>query len=165
MSAKTAQLQIRVTPAQKAALRRLARDAGLDVSAYVLARSVPDARARFHEIVRALRNASEQAFALAALADLLAQLPRAQLADAVAVSPPGLATLPPLARNYVAALLEHAAARHDLEPPPWTRDVAPLASPYFATPLRSLRLHLLQASPAAFRRRNLFIDPGTAGRV
>ncbi|MGH7310893.1 MAG: plasmid mobilization protein, partial [Candidatus Rokuibacteriota bacterium] len=40
-SAKSAQLQIRVSPAEKAAIQRAARRAGLDMSAYVLTRVLP----------------------------------------------------------------------------------------------------------------------------
>ncbi len=39
--AKSHQLQIRVSAGQKAALRRQARRAGLDMSTYVLARALP----------------------------------------------------------------------------------------------------------------------------
>jgi len=45
---------------------------------------------------------------------------------------------------------------------PWRRS---LAEPWFATTLQSLRLHLLRVAPAAFRRRNLFVDAGAGGRV
>ena len=165
MSTKSQQLQIRVTADQKAALKRLARDAGQDLSGYVLARALPEARLRFAEIIRALRGGEDHRFALAELNDLLADLTRAQLSDAVAVAPPELRDLSPLLQNYVAAMVEQASHQREVPAPSWGRDVPPLEAPYFATPLRSLRLHLLRAAPAPFKRRNIFVDSGVGARV
>lgn len=165
MSAKSQQLQIRVTPGQKAALKRLARSAGQDVSSYVLSRVLPDARIRFGEVVRALRDREDHRFALAELNDLLSGLTRAQLPDAVADAPPGLGDLSPLVRNYVSAMVEQAAHQRDVPAPTWVREVPPLAEPHFAAPLRSLRLHLLGAAPVPFKRRNIFVDSSVGARV
>ena len=165
MSNKSQQLQIRVTPEQKAQLKRLARGAGQDVSGYVLSRTLPEARVRFGEIVRALRDPEDYRFALAELNDLLSALTRAQLPDAVAVAPPEMQDLSPFLRNYVAAMVEQACHQRKVPPPSWGRDVPPLGTPYFATPLRGLRLHLLRMAPAPFKRRNIFIDSGVGARV
>jgi len=62
-------------------------------------------------------------------------------------------------------MVEQAAEQKGLAPPVWTGDVTPLDEPRFATRLRSLRLHLLAASPAAFKRRNIFVDAGIGARV
>jgi hypothetical protein len=43
--------------------------------------------------------------------------------------------------------------------------VKPLERPWFASSLKSLRLHLLTASPPPFRRRNLFVDSTIGDRV
>ena len=67
MPAKTEQLQIRVTPRQKAALKRQAHAAGLDVSSYVLARVLPSSDSRAASILHALAEATDQSFALAEL--------------------------------------------------------------------------------------------------
>ena len=99
------------------------------------------------------------------LADLLSGLTRAQLPDAVAVAPPKMRDLSPLLQNYVAAMVEQAAHQRAVPPPSWGRDVRPLEAPHFATPLRSLRLHLLRAAPAPFKRRNIFVDSGVGARV
>jgi uncharacterized protein (DUF1778 family) len=165
MPGKSLQLQIRVTRDQKARLRQLARSAGQDVSTWVLARALPEPRARFHETVRALRSVRERRYALAALADLIAGLTNAQFVTALATVPEHFTDLPSRTQNYVAAMIEQASAERDIAPPAWTRDVAPLDAPWFATTLRSLRLHLLRVAPAAFRRRNLFVDAGAGGRV
>ena len=69
MAAKTQQLQIRVTPRQKAALKRQADAAGRDVSSYVLSRLVPPEQDRFATILRALESDADLRFALAELND------------------------------------------------------------------------------------------------
>jgi len=68
-------------------------------------------------------------------------------------------------RTYVAAMVEHAAAMKGSSVPPWARDTPALSMPYFASRLQGLRLHLLSASPASFRRRNLFVDASIGDRV
>ena len=59
---KTAQLQIRLTPAQKALLKQRARAAGQDVSEYVLSRVAPESAVGFERAVAALRDAALEAF-------------------------------------------------------------------------------------------------------
>jgi hypothetical protein len=156
---------IRVTPRQKAALRRLAREAGQDLSSYVLARVLPEARLRFGEIVRALRDGGDHRYALADLNDLLSRSTGAQLMDGVVVAPAEFRDLLPFLQNYVAAMVEQASQQRDVPPPAWSRDVPPLEEPYFATSLRSLRLHLLRQAPVPFKRRNLFVDSAVGARV
>ncbi len=165
MSTKSQQLQIRITPDQKARLKRLARGAGQDVSGYVLSRTLPEARMQFGEIIRALRDREDCRFALAELSDLLADLTRAQLPDAVAVAPLQIEDLSPLLQNYVVAMVDQACHMQDVPAPAWGRDVPPLETPYLATPFRSLRLHLLRAAPVPFKRRNIFVDSGVGARV
>jgi hypothetical protein len=77
-----------------------------------------------------------------------------------------LAGLTPYLRNYVAAMVELTAHQRDVPPPAWVRGVEPLeTAPHFATPLASLRLHLLRAAPVPFKRRNIFIDSSIGDRV
>jgi uncharacterized protein (DUF1778 family) len=163
MPAKTEFLQIRVTPGEKATLRRLARAAGLDVSSYVLSRAVPAARVRFGDIVRQLATEASPSFPLAALNDLLTGLAPAQLPDATAHV--DLSRLSPVLANYVAAMVEEAAHRAGVAAPDWTANVPPLDRPHFGVDLPGLRLHLLRASPAPFKKRNLFVDAGLGDRV
>ena len=163
MPAKTQQLQIRVTPQQKAALKRLARAAGRDVSSYVLSRLVPEGQGRFAAILESLSSAADHRYALAELNDFLAACPPIAFAEAVAVA--DLAALSPYLRNYVAAMVEHAADLLHVSPPSWVRDVIPLEAPRFATPLRSLRMHLLRSAPVPFKRRNIFVDASVGARV
>ncbi len=163
MGAKTRQLQIRVTPSEKAAIHRLASCAGQSVSSYVLARALPDVQRRFREILQALGEDSDRRFALAELHDFLAALAPAQFAYVVADAE--IERLSPLDANYVAAMVEQAASVKRIDPPRWTADVEPLTEPRFAVPFPSLRFYLLRVSPIAFKRRNIFVDSSVGDRV
>ena len=159
---KTAQLQIRLSIAQKSAIQRAAARAGMDMSAYVLSRvlSVP-ARA-FQDAVRNCAG-DEARFALAELNSLLSSLSAGELREAADASP--TVALTPYMSNTIAAMVELASARLGIAPPAWTSDIEPLTEPAFGSALQSVRLHLLKSSPAPFRRRNLFIDTSLGDRV
>jgi uncharacterized protein (DUF1778 family) len=161
-TAKSDQLQIRVSPAEKAAIQRAARRAGLDMSAYVLARVLPAAAGRFQDLTEACRAPEDARFALAELNSWLASLSAGELQEAL-LSPP--AELTPQLANYVAAMVEYACGRQRIAPPAWTRAIAPLTEPVFGSTLMSLRLHLLTHSPPPFRRRNIFIDASIGSRL
>jgi uncharacterized protein (DUF1778 family) len=163
MVPRSEQLQIRLTPAEKAALKRRARAAGQDLSAYVLARALPPEADRLAAIVAALRDDANRRFALAALNDSLSSLTPIEFSDAVVRI--DVHTLSPLLQNYVAAMVEHAAHGNNVAAPEWTDAVVPLGEPFFATDLKSLRLHLLRITPVAFRRRNIFADSTVGARV
>jgi uncharacterized protein (DUF1778 family) len=163
VTAKSSQLQIRVTPRQKSALKQRAALAGMDVSAFVLARALPDEAARFAELLRSLGDDSQQRFAFAELSDFLENCAPATFVDAVADAK--VARLTPRIANYVAAMVELAAQRKRLLPPAWTATVAPLDAPWFGSSLKSLRPYLLSAAPTPFRRRNIFIDSSVGDRV
>jgi hypothetical protein len=161
-ASKSAQLQIRVSRAEKAAIRQAARRAGMDMSAYVLARVLPAHRARFQALAGACKDLRSARFELAELNGWLTGLMPAALAEALEVAPAGL---PPDAASYVAAMVEYACARSGVAPPAWTRSIPPLSEPYFGSALASLRLYLLTHSPPPFRRRNIFIDSSVGDRV
>ena len=163
MTPKTEQLQIRLTPDQKAKLKAIAASAGLDVSSYVLGRALPPKRARVEVLLDRLAARQERRAALAELNDLLTEISGPELADALEnLDVDGLTSLD---QNYVAAMVEEAAYRKSVRPPRWTAGVSPLDKPYFTTPLPGLRLHLLRESPPAFKRRNLFVDSSLGARV
>lgn len=164
MVAKSKQLQIRVTPREKATLKRLAAAAGQDLSSYVLSRALPRPALELEKLIRVLeRDGEERRLALAAFNDLLTGLAPVELRDAV--ESVDVDRLSPFLRNYVAAMVEQAAGRAGVSPPGWTGSVAPLDAPWFATPLPGLRLHLLESSPVPFKRRNLFVDASVGDRV
>lgn len=163
MPAKTQQLQIRVTPRQKAALRRQAAAAGQDVSSYVLSRLVPAEPDRFAAILRSLAKDTDHRYALAELNDFLHRC--APIAWDAAVARAELSGLSPYLANYVAAMVELAADQKGVAAPAWTRDVAPLELPRFAVPLVGLRMHLMRSAPIPFKRRNIFVDASVGARV
>ncbi|MGO9512565.1 MAG: plasmid mobilization protein [Steroidobacteraceae bacterium] len=160
---KKAQLQIRVTSAEKSAIHQAAKRAGMDMSAYVLSRVLSAPSVRFQECVAGCASEASSRFALAELNSLLSELTPGEMQDAVA-TPPSVALTPFLA-NYVAAMVEYGCARCSLTPPAWTRSVMPLQEPSFGTALQSLRLHLLTHSPPPFRLRNIFIDSSLGQRL
>ncbi len=155
-------IQIRISAADKARLRRLARDAGQDLSTYVLGRAIPQRATEFARLVAAVRGAGLR-HALADLHDFLSSLSAREFGDAVERDP--LRKSDPFVTNYVAAMVEHAAVQRGLPSPQWSLNVRPLEHPWFASDLLSLRLHLLTNSPAAFRRRNLYVDSVVGARV
>lgn len=155
MSTKTSQLQIRISPAEKAALKALAKDAGMSLSAYVLARALPSGRLDFEEKVEALRGTAERDTALEELTRYLGGLSDDGFHEAV--SGPGPDDLPAVPLGYAAAAVEREAARRTTAPPDWTRGLDPLEVPHFGWELRSLRPHLMRTAPSAFKRRRLFV--------
>jgi hypothetical protein len=162
-SAKSGQLQIRVSTQQKAAIREAARRAGMEMSSYVLARVLPAAARRFHDVVQACAVPGNERFALAELNSLLASLGAAALREATAEEPVRWPS--PFVAAYAAAMVERASEARRMPPPPWTATIGALPEPYFASELPGLRLYLLMNSPAAFRRRNLFIDSSVGQQV
>lgn len=163
MGIKTQQLQIRVSPEQKHAIRRLAKRSGQDLSTYVLARALPTGSCRFAEILHGMDDTSEDRFWLAELNDFLAGLAPVEFTNALGSAEMG--NLSSHQQNYVAAMVELAAHQKKVDPPTWTRDVEPLEEPYFAVPFPSLKPHLLTAAPVAFKRRNLFVDSSVGSRI
>jgi len=162
-SARTAQLQIRVTRAEKSAIARAARRAGVGMSEFVLGKALPDHAAQWREWLRQLVRTDGAKIALAGLSTWLAGLGARELPGAIDAPLPR--ELSEFHANYVAAMAEQVCAAHGVEAPGWTREVVPLARPVFASALASLRLHLLAHSPAPFRRRNLFVDTAVGGQI
>lgn len=160
---RSEQLQIRVSPAEKAAVRRAAEHAGLDMSAYVLSRALPTPAMRLQACIEDCAGPAPPGFGLAELNALLTRWTAAELRDAIAVPP--TTVLVPFLSNYIAAMIEQACERRAVRVPIWVRTVEPLPEPAFGSTLQSLRLHLLTHSPPSFRRRNIFIDATLGDRV
>ena len=163
MTGKSQQIQIRVTAAQKTRLRQLARRAGVDVSAYVLAQAMPDTHERFQRAVTSLADEEDQRYAFAEISELLSPLGAGELERTVRHA--NLNGLSDFAQNYLAATVDHLCILRGAALPTWASAVRPLPTPWFATSLRSLRVHLLRSSPIAFKRRNLFVDSGPDARI
>jgi uncharacterized protein (DUF1778 family) len=160
---KLSQLQIRVSEDEKSAIRAAAERAGMDMSAYVLSRALSMPEREFQQSIAALTGPHAPSFALAEINSQLSRLTAAELREATSSAP--AAELSPFLANYVAAMVEIACVRRGLRVPAWVRAIPPLASPAFGSTLQRLRLHLLTHSPAAFRRRNIFIDASLGDRV
>jgi hypothetical protein len=159
---RTAQLQIRVTPEEKAAIEQAARRAGLGMSSYVLRKVLPVRSKQWGDLLNEIARSDGAKIALATLSNWLAGLGANELQIAVETAPPELR---PVIANTVAAMVEHVCARRGVPAPRWTQIVLPLAKPEFGSTLTSLRLHLLTNSPPAFRRRNLFVDTAVGGQI
>jgi hypothetical protein len=162
-SPKTAQMQIRVSAGEKTAIQRAAAQAGMDMSAYVLARVLSLPAARFQDCVRDCADSASPRFALAELNSLLSNLTAGELRDAIATPPPP--GLSPFLSNYIAAMVEYACGQRAVAVPEWTRSIEPLVEPVYGSALQSLRLYLLTHSPPPFRVRNIFIDATLGDRV
>jgi uncharacterized protein (DUF1778 family) len=154
---RTSQLQIRISPQEKAALKRLAGLAGQSVSAYVLSRALPSSPDVISAALHGLRAGSANpSQALAALKRMVVGLSPEALAGSLAEA--NVSDLPPATQNYVAGVTEQLAAAAGIEPPAWAASVPPLERPHFKWPLQSLRPYQLRASPLSLKRRNVF-DP------
>jgi uncharacterized protein (DUF1778 family) len=161
-SPKSSQLQIRVSADEKSAIKLAASRAGLDLSAYVLSRVLPLSSAEFAIRINACVGATQQSFVFAELNSLLSNCTAGELRETVATPPPS--GLTPFLANYVAAIVEHACVMRGVATPTWTRSIASLTEPVFASELQSLRLHVLTQSPPPFRNRNLFIGSSLGAR-
>jgi hypothetical protein len=162
-SPKTAQMQIRVSAEEKTAIQRAADRAGMDMSAYVLARVLSVPAVQFRDFARDCAESASPRLALAELNSFLSELTAGELRDAIAAPPP--AGLSPFLGNYIAAMVEYACAHRAIAIPEWTRSIAPLTEPVYGSELQSLRLYLLTHSPPPFRARNVFIDATLGDRV
>jgi hypothetical protein len=125
VSSKSRFLQIRVTPAQKAAIKAQAERAGLDMSGYVIERLLPGSRRSFQQLAADLAaEPARRRFTVAALNDFLTAASPQEYVGATAEPP--ATELPPYEANYLAAMVETAAHRLGLLAPEWTQAVAPL---------------------------------------
>jgi len=163
MAPKTQYLQIRVSPDEKERIRALAERAGLDLSAYVLARALPDLQVSLERTVETLALPGEFSHPLAEWNDRLTAAAGPDVRDLV--RPEGLEELDVVPKNYLAAMIEHAAHRAGERPPEWTGDIRPSGEPWFAASSQKLREYLLAVSPVPFRRRNIFVDSSMGDRV
>lgn len=128
----------------------------MDMSSWILGCVLPPENARFQELARALAEPEGRGFALAELEDFLRPLRGGAFARATSELPKAL--VDPVTLNHLAGAIELGAANRGVDPPPWTCRVPIPADPVFGTALDSARLYLLTHAPAAFRRRNVFVD-------
>lgn len=161
---KTQQLQIRISAEDKARISARAARARMDVSKWVLQEVLPPAEQKFQMLCRELATRPDaRSFTIAEFQDWFTRLTASEYKRATRHAPE--IRLAPFEASYLAAMVEQAAAIQGVNPPCWTGAVKGLDTPWFASPLKSLRLYLLTHSPPPFRRRNLFIDSGVGQRV
>jgi len=159
---RTEHLQLRVTRAQKSAIARSAKRAGMDMTTWLLSKALSEPAQRFVQLVRELARSADRTV-WAELSDVLAGLRPQEFANAVSDLPP--VRLSDYTANYLAAMVELAAHQKGVIAPHWTADIPALETPVFGSDLQSLRLHLLLHSPPPFRARNIFIDSSVGDRV
>ncbi len=160
---KSSQLQIRVSPKEKAAIARYAHKANMGISEWVLNKALPSQQQAFGDLLGQLKSAPDPKYVLAEIHDLL-NVAAGDEFDLMTANPPSVSLSPYLA-NYVAAMVEYAAAQKERKAPSWTSEVPSLEHPVFGSDLESLRLYLLTHSPPPFRRRNIFVDSTIGQRV
>ena len=156
-ASRSQQLQIRVTPEEKAALRALAERAGTDLSTFVLTRALPRLELEFNRLLGQVGDPHLRGYALSAINDLLTDVSASDF-PIVCADPWAIHSLDQRMQNYVAAMVEEASGHLGVAPPEWTAEVVPLSEPWFNSEFRSLRPWLLMASPVPFRRRNIFVE-------
>lgn len=160
---KNEQLQIRLSASEKSAIKNRARLANMDMSSWVLSNIFPSQQKYFHDLLVKLGESQNKKLLLADLHDFLEKLEANEFKQTLESSP--VTELGNYLNNYVAAMIEHAAYKKRAAIPDWINNISPLQKPVFGSDLKSLRLYLLSHSPAAFRRRNIFIDSSIGERV
>jgi hypothetical protein len=161
--AKITQLQVRVMPNEKEAIRRLAIRAGMGMSQWLLSRALPGDLMRFQQLLKQLAATQDKSYVLAEVHDLLQSVSASELERMVSEPPPVMLT--PYWGNYVAAMVEYAANQKGIRAPSWTSEIKPLDDPVFGSDIASLRFYLLSHSPPCFRNRNIFVDATIGQRV
>ena len=157
------QLQIRVSPDEKVAIRRAAKYASMGMSKWILTHIFPTGAQRFHQLLAQLKCDKNKCYSLSELHDLFhTEAPKEF--EQMVENPPGVLLLP-YWENYVAAMIEYTANQKGTSPAAWVRKIKPLSRSAFGTHLMSLRLYLLTHSPPPFRYRNIFIDSTVGQRV
>lgn len=160
---KSAFLQIRVTPQEKRVIHADAQKAGLDMSAWVKQQLFSVKTRAYFDLLEGVMNPKISREALAHLNDFLWELSKKDFVSVVRDLPEAFKNT--FQGNYIAAMVEMAAAQKDIPAPQWTQKYRGLKDPYFATDFKKLRLHLLVSSPPPFRKRNIFIDSSIGDRV
>lgn len=164
MPAKSTWLQIRVTPAEKSSIRAAAEAAGMDLSAYVLAKSLPSKPPEFDSLIAWMLASPDSHVPFAECVDYLQTLPAARGVE-LARKPQRFDELPLHRQNLVCAWVEHRAALWGVRSPAWVLGVPALDRPYFGTELINLRPWLFLVSPTVYRRRNIFVERGLGWRL
>ena len=159
---KSEYLQIRISKQEKEIIKSSAQMAGIDMSAWILQKVLPEKSKVFINILKKFKS-EESSFVFAELHDFLARLQVHDFELTLDINPN--IQLTDFQINYVIAMIAHRAKQLNLSPPDWIKTYPVLSEPYFGTTLKNLRLHLLINSPIAFKQRNIYIDSTIGDRV
>ena len=162
-SGKTLQLQIRVSPEEKLLIVQSAKREGLDVSSWVLKRSLNSFQDKFKSLVGKLSQSANHKYEFSELNEFISNLASEQ--SELAFSEKPKVHLSSYEWNYIAAMIEYSAYMKVFRLPDWINEIEVLEDAVFETNLESLKLYLLTQSPIPFRRRNIFIDTSIGGQV
>lgn len=160
---KLLQLQIRVSPTEKAAICAAAKHVNMSISEWILTQILPANLRRFQDLVMQLKQNANISYVFAELHDLFHASQPKEFERMV--SQPMMVNLTPYLENYLAAMIEYAANQKGIPAPNWVNNIKPLDKPVFGSDLLNLRLYLLTHSPPPFRSRNIFIDSTIGKRV
>lgn len=156
-------LQIRLTALEKEVIGQQAHSVGLDVSTWVKQQLFPRHKKIYIELINSMTTLHESKQSLAALNDLLHDLSKDEFVETLTELPKRF--IATVLGNYIASMIDFAANQKNIFPPSWTEHYKGTEEPFFSTDLKSLRLHLLRMSPAAFKKRNIFIDSSVGMRL
>ena len=129
----------------------------------------PPSDASFEQTLKVVadrvRNGEDLRFAVREFLDEFNLLPRADLRARALDERPAL-TGNARADAYIGALAEHLAATHGLERPRWSIEPQRFLDRFwFVSDVPGYRATAIAQSPAAFRRRGIFIAEGSLHRV
>lgn len=112
-----------------------------------------------------IRRGEGLRFAVREFLDEFQLLPRGDLMERAIRERPALTGSAP-ADAYLGALAEHLAATHDLERPSWAVEPGRFLDRFwFLSDVPGFRAIAIAQSPAAFRRRGIFVAEGALQRV
>jgi len=122
-----------------------------------------------HEYSHALVNGNPDGWILAEFLDAFYDAPQNQRQNMIEREPEfleGKIRNGDVTDAYLAATAEYLAWHFSLLTPDWTQDSRRvMKEPWFATDIEGLKALLAMESPAAFRRRNLFVSQNALSRA
>jgi hypothetical protein len=160
---KDKQLQIRITQKEKVFIRKAAKNAGMDISQWVLSKIAICSRMNLENLIEELACSDDKTYPIAAINDFLCKISRQEFE--ILFGEPVSFDISEYWNNYLAAMIEQASHIKKTAAPNWLNEIKPLKEPVFGTDLQSLRLHLLANSPPPFKKRNIFIDSTLGSRI
>jgi hypothetical protein len=145
---------------------QLATLASMSLSEWLAEHPPPDSafKQSLADVGRRAGSPPDFLIAVRELLDEVALMRGEQIARAIGEAPPP--TGDPRHDAYLGALAEHLALEHGLPVPGWCREPTRFLERFwFPSTVRGFRALAIAQSPAAFRRRGIFIARGSLQRV